>query len=500
MDKKSRNKKMKVIVIGGGPAGVTAAMRARELGAEVTIVERGRMGGTCTNDGCVPTRVLAKAARLLRDSAQYESYGLSGVQPTLNFGSLMRRVQQVVYTMHEKKQLIQRLEQAGVKVIAQAGEARFTDPSTLSLPDRRNLIADRFILCAGGRARRLDFPGEELALTHSQIWMLKDLPRSMVVVGAAATGCQLASIFASFGVLVTLLEVAPRILAMEDEVVSDEVSAGFRRQGIVVHTGIGGIQRLEKVSPDGRLLRLHLQDTDRARTLEAEAVVLSTGWLGNLDGLNLAAAGVKKRGNYVWVDDSLRTTDPHIYAAGDITGRMMLVQSAGSEALVAAENAVLDGNLRLDHRVTPHGGFTDPEYASVGLTEEQARQEGLAYTAAVVPFSELDRAVIDGQPSGVCKLMVSNENHRILGVHVAGEQALEVVHLVAAGITAGMWVEQLAEMEIAYPTFAAVVGLAARKIVQELGVRPVAPQWRALGRSPDAEWEKSATGNDFRNV
>ncbi len=490
---------MKMIVIGGGPAGVTAALRARELGAEVTLVERSRMGGTCTNDGCVPTRVLAKTARLLRDAAQFESYGLYASPPTLDFSRLMEHVQQVVYTMHEKKQLIQRLEQAGVTVLSEVGEAHFTGSHTLALADGRSLDAERFILCAGGRARRLDFPGEELALTHSQIWMLKDLPRSMVVVGAAATGCQLAAIFAAFGTQVTLVEVAPRILAVEDEVISAEVRAGFRRQGITILTAIGGIQRLEQVGQEDGGLRLHLAGTGHPALLEAEAVILSTGWLGNLDALNLNAAGVERRGNYVQVDDTLRTTAPHIYAAGDITGRMMLVQSAGSEALVAAENAVLDGSLRLDHHVTPHGGFTDPEYASVGLTEEQARKARLAYSAAVVPYSELDRAVIDGQPHGVCKLIVSTENHRILGVHVAGEQALEVVHLVAAGITAGMWVEQLAEMEIAYPTFAAVVGLAARKIVQDLGVRPLAPQWRTLGVPPAAEWEKSASGNDFRN-
>ena len=488
-----------LIVIGGGPAGVTAALRARELGAEVTLVERGRMGGTCTNDGCVPTRVLAKTARLLRDSAQFEVYGLTASPPTLDFRALMRRVQQVVYTMHEKKQLIQRLGQAGVNVLAQAGEARFIDPHTIVFPDGRSLEAERFILCAGGRARRLDFPGAELALTHSEIWMLKELPRSLVVVGAAATGCQLASIFAAFGVQVTLLEVAPRILPLEDEIISAEVSAGFRRQGIAIHTAIGGIQKLEQMGQSGGMLRLHLKGEVRLHAIEAEAVILSTGWLGNLDDLNLEAAGVERRGNYVQVDDTLRTTASHIYAAGDITGRMMLVQSAGSEALVAAENAVLGGSQRLDHRITPHGGFTDPEYASVGLTEEQVRQARLDYATAVVPFSELDRAVIDGQPNGICKLIVSNENHRILGVHVAGEQALEVVHLVAAGITAGIWVEQLAEMEIAYPTFAAVVGLAARKIVNDLGVRPLAAQWRTLGRPLAAEWEKSAPGNDFRN-
>lgn len=488
---------MKIIVIGGGPAGVTAALRASELGAEVTLVERSRMGGTCTNDGCVPTRVLAKAARLLRDAEQFEAYGLEASAPVIDFPRLMRRVQQVVYTMHEKKQLIQRLEQAGVTVLSEVGEARFTGPHTLALPDGRSLEAERFILCAGGRARRLDFPGAELALTHSQLWMLKALPRSMVVVGAAATGCQLASIFAAFGVQVTLLEVAPRILPTEDEAISAEVSAGLQYQGIRLVTGIRGIQRLEQVGPRSQVL--YLAGVDSLPQVESETVVLSTGWLGNLDPLNLEAAGVAKQGNYVQVDDTLRTTAAHIFAAGDITGRMMLVQSAGSEALAAAENAVLDGNARLDHRITPHGGFTDPEYASVGMTEEQARQAGVDYISAVVPFSELDRAVIDGQPAGLCKLIVSKENHRILGVHVAGEQALEVVHLVAAGITAGMWVEQLAEMEIAYPTFAAVVGLAARKIVQELGVRPLSAQWRALRQAPAAEWEKSAPGNDFRN-
>ena len=163
----------KMIVIGGGPAGVTAALRARELGAEVTLVERGRLGGTCTNDGCAPTRVLAKAARLLRDAQQFEDYGLQAAPPELDFSRLMERTQHVIYQMQEKKQLIHRLEDAGVKVIANAGTARFEDAHTISLADGRRLLADQFILCAGGRARRLDFPGADLAFTHSDVWSLK---------------------------------------------------------------------------------------------------------------------------------------------------------------------------------------------------------------------------------------------------------------------------------------------------------------------------------------
>jgi dihydrolipoamide dehydrogenase len=170
----------------------------------------------------------------------------------------------------------------------------------------------------------------------------------------------------------------------------------------------------------------------------------------------------------------------------------MLVQSAGYDARVAAENAVLGAGQPYKRHIVPHGGFTDPEYGSVGLTETQARaQEDCV--VAVVPFTDLDRAVIDDRTQGFGKLIVSQETHRILGAHVVGEQALEIVHLVAAAMAADMWVEQLAELEIAYPTYTAVVGLAARQIVRELGVKPLAAQWRALGKPDIAEWERSET-------
>jgi len=219
--------------------------------------------------------------------------------------------------------------------------------------------------------------------------------------------------------------------------------------------------------------------------------VMATGWPGNADSLNLPAANVSNERGYIDVDDYLRTSAEHIFAAGDITGRMMLVQSAGYEARIAAENAVLGLGQRYSHHIVPHGGFTDPEYASVGLTEEQASQVEGGYIAAVVDYNDIDRAVIDGHPVGACKLIVSQDNHRILGAHIAGEQALEIIQLIAAGMAADMWVEQLAELEIAYPTYTAVVGLAARKIVLNLGVIPLASEWRALGGAPLAEWERT---------
>jgi pyruvate/2-oxoglutarate dehydrogenase complex dihydrolipoamide dehydrogenase (E3) component len=478
-----------MVVVGGGPAGVTAALRARELGAEVALVERGNLGGVCTNDGCVPTRVLARAARLRRDAEQFAQYGLEGEPPEVDFVRLLSRAQHVVSTVHQKKQLRGQLEAADVRVFDRAGDARFLDGHTLVLGDGRSVQGEKFILCVGGHARRIPFPGSEHALTHSDVWAMKGLPQSVAVVGGAATGCQLASVFAAFGSRVWLLDVAPRILAAEDEAVSDGVAEALERRGIEIVTGIGGVERIEK---ENGHLRLFYAENGEARTLAAETIVLAVGWPGNVEGLNLEVAGVEtRRGGYVLVDDALKTSAPHIFAAGDITGRMMLVQSATQEGNLAAEQTVLGGEHGYRHEIVPHGGFTDPEYASVGLTESRARSEGHDYAVTVVPYAELDRGVIDGHAEGFCKLLVDRPSRRVLGAHIVGEQAVEVVQIVATAMRAGMTVEQLADVEFAYPTFTTIVGIAARRILRELGLVAVSPQWGIPERTLGAEWEHS---------
>jgi pyruvate/2-oxoglutarate dehydrogenase complex dihydrolipoamide dehydrogenase (E3) component len=478
-----------VVVIGGGPAGVTAALRARELGAEVALVERGNMGGTCTNDGCVPTRALARAARLVRDAEQFADYGLDGAPPAVDFARLLNRTQRIVYEVQEKKQLRKQLETAGASVMDRAGDARFADEHTLTLGDGSRVSGEKFVVCAGGHARRMDFPGAEHALTHSDVWTMKSLPSSVVIVGAAATGCQLASVFAAFGSRVRLLEVAPRILGGEDGVVSEGVAGVFSRRGIEILTGIGGVDRIDR---EGGRLRLSYTQNDETRVLDTEAVVLAVGWPGNVDALNLAAAGVQTQRGYVAVDDCLMTSAPHIFAAGDLTGRMMLVQSANYEGSLAAENAVQGGEDRAyRHAIVPHGGFTDPEYGSVGLTEDQARQEygDQGCAVAVVPYSNLDRGIIDGRPDGSCKLIISRSSRCVLGAHIVGEQAVEVVQLAATAMGADMRIEQLANLELAYPTFTAIIGLAARQLVRQLDLIPIAPTWRTPQRPIATEWE-----------
>src|SRR2546428_1924172 len=359
-----------LIVIGGGPAGATAALRARELGATVVLIERGQMGGTCTNDGCVPTRVLAKAARLMRDAEQFAEYGLAEEKPTVDFATLLAQTQNIVHRIHEKKQLQSHLEQAGVTVYANAGEARFVDEHSVALDDGTTLQGEKFILCVGGHARRLPFPGSEYALTHSDMWSLQQLPRQVVVVGGAATGCQLASCFASFGAHVRVLEVAPRLLTVEDEAVSHGIAEAFRRSGIAVITNIGGIERIEQQEGS---LRLFYKHEGEVRQLTTEAVVLSVGWQGNVEELNLAAANVKSERGYIVVDDFLQTTAPHIFAAGDITGRMMLVQSAMMEGALAAGKDLLGRKRAPGRRVVPPCGLTVPRDGSGGPPRKRAR-------------------------------------------------------------------------------------------------------------------------------
>jgi pyruvate/2-oxoglutarate dehydrogenase complex dihydrolipoamide dehydrogenase (E3) component len=449
--------------------------------------------------------VLARAARLVRDADQYANYALAGERPQVDFPRLLERTQELVYRVHEKKQLSSHLQEAGVKVLANAGDARFTDPHTVAMANAglgQVIRGDKFIICAGGHARRLPFPGSEYALTHSDVWSLDRLPGSVAIVGGAATGCQLASVFAAFGAQVRLIDVAPSLLGAEDELVAQGIESAFRRRGIEVTTGASGVERIER---EGETLRLSYGVAGRTEALDVEAVVLAVGWPGNVEALNLPAAGVETARGYITVDDTLRTSAPHIFAAGDITGRMMLVQSATGEGAVAAENCVLGAGRNYLHRIVPHGGFTDPEYGSVGLTESQARSQNDC-AVAVVPYAGLDRAVIDGHTEGFCKLIVSMDSRQVLGAHVVGEQGVEIVQIVAAAMSAGMRVEQLAELELSYPTFTAIVGLAARQLLRELDQRPSPPvAWSEgpegpepakEGRRPEigrgtSEWERS---------
>ena len=463
---------MKLIVLGGGPAGVTAALQARELHAEVTLIESKRVGGTSVNDGPAPVRTLARAARLARDTGSWEMFGLQGARPQIDLAAVLANAKRVALYAHEKKHMAEYVRSTGVELIEGVGPARFLDEYTVGEASGRTWQAEAIIIAVGGQGRILPIPGAELALTYSDIWTLQQLPASVAVVGGAATGCQLASILEDFGCQVSLLEFAPRLIPQEDEEIALALASDFQRQGMTVITG-AATERLEKTAEG---IQLHYRQQERPASLTVGAVFFAVGWPGNVDTLNLGAAGVVTKRSYIPVNDYLQSNVPHIFAAGDINGQSMLVQSARYEGRIAAENAVLGPYHRFTHEIVPSGSFTDPEYASVGLTEAEARQQ-YDCAVAVVQYDDLLRPVVDAHPEGFCKLIVDRRRRDILGAHVIGEYSVEIIQMVAACMASGMRVEQLAELQLAYPTFTEAVGMAAQKLVRELGLAPLPQLW-----------------------
>ncbi|MEY2849534.1 MAG: hypothetical protein RI885_2201 [Actinomycetota bacterium] len=453
-----------VVVIGAGPAGTAAALRAAELGAKVAVAEASRTGGTCVNTGCVPTRVLAKTARLMREVRTADAYGIVVAREKIDWATTVQRVEQRVDAVRSIKREAERFAEAGVELILE-GRARFADATTLALDSGRRLSADTVIVCVGGHSRRLPIPGADLATVPEDVLALPDLPDRVAVIGAGNTGAQLATVFSSFGSQVTLLDVAPRVLMASDAEVSDAVATAFREQGMDVRTGIETVSRLSR--SEGGAITLEWREQGHPESAVFDAVIMATGWPADVDDLGLDRAGVDVERSAIPVDQFFRSSVSHIFAVGDSNGRDMLVQAAQFEGEAAAENAVLGTNRRTPHHLLPAGGFTDPDYAGVGLTEQQASERGLDFVAATVAYSSVDRAVIDDRERGFLKLMSDSRREVIVGAHAVGENAIEVIQSVTTAMAAGIDVATLAGVKFAYPTYSAVIGMAARALLRD---------------------------------
>ena len=353
----------------------------------------------------------------------------------------------------------------GVTVYEHAGAARFADLHTIETESGLRLQAEKIIICTGGVSRQLSVPGFELTATHSDAWGLTSIPPSMLVIGAGATGAQVASIFSAFGSRIQLFQAGPRILPTEDEDVSAAVAAAFRESGIVVRENFGAIESFEKTPSGVRMIFAKEGVRDSA---EAALAVVAVGWAANTTGAEPRAAGVEtNRRGFVHVDAYLRTSAPHIFAAGDITGRLMLVPEAIHDGFVAATNAVQGATMTIGNGVSPIGSFTDPEYAQVGLTEAKAREKHDIVTA-VVRFDSTTRTIIDGRTAGFCKLIVERATYKILGCHVVGERAIDITQAAAIAIAAGMRVDEVARVPLSFPTYAGIFGRAAASATRQL--------------------------------
>ena len=456
-----------VLIVGGGPAGVVAAMRAGDLGARTALVTEGEFGGMAANDGPVPVRTLAHAARLIRDARQLGRYGIQVGEPRLDYSQLLKRVREVVDTVRAHSTFRSQTDSARVQVHEHAGVARFVDSHTVVTASGLTLQSDKIVLCTGGTSRKLSVPGADLTATHSDAWGLSSVPQSIIVVGGGATGAQVASVFNAFGAKIQLFQRGSRILPTEDEDVSTTVAAAFRESGIEVREDFGSIESFEK-TPAG--IRMHFSKNGVRESAHATLAVVAIGWVANTSGVELSKAGVEinARG-FISIDEFLRTSAANIFAAGDVTGRLMLVPQAIQDGFVAATNAVRGSAMKLLDQPAPIGSFTDPEYAQVGLTETKAREKHDVVTGRL-DFNSTTRTVIDGRTTGFCKLIADRASRNILGCHVVGERAVEITQLAAVAMAGNMRVDDLAQVPLSFPTYAGVLGRVAGMVTRQLNL------------------------------
>jgi pyruvate/2-oxoglutarate dehydrogenase complex dihydrolipoamide dehydrogenase (E3) component len=414
-------------------------------------------------------RTLAHAARLLREARQLGRYGVAVTAPELDYRPLLERVGEVVAEVRAASALRGQIDAAGVEVRENLGPLRFAGANVLGTATGELFEAGRIILCTGGVSRRLPIPGFELTATHSDAWALADVPASLLVIGAGATGAQVASIFDAFGSKVQLFQAGARILPTEEPEVSAAVAEGFRASGITVHEDFGVIEAFEPTPAGVRMI--YGKDGVRS-SAEAAVIVSAVGWSADTEALNLAVAGVETdaRG-FIAVDEHQRTSAPHVFAAGDITGGLLLVPQALQAGFAAATNAVSGEGATAASTVNPIGSFTDPEYAQVGLGEAKAR-EAYDVEVATVDFAGVTRAIVDGRSFGFCKLIVDRADHRILGCHLVGDRAVDVAQVAAVAMAGRLRVEELARLPLSFPTYAGILGRAAATAAHRLNRGP----------------------------
>lgn len=467
-----------LIVIGGGSAGLVAAGIAAALGARVALVDKERLGGDCLWTGCVPSKSLIAAARAAHLTRHLGTLGLSGQLGPVDLGAVMDRVQGVIQAVYRGEDA-EALRRRGVDV--QFGDVGFRSPKVVAVSGRP-LRGRSFLICTGSSPAVPDLDGlpESGYLTNETIFGLRELPGHLIVAGGGPVGVEMAQAFRRLGSSVTVLAGERGLLPREDEEVGRAVEGLFAREGIAVRRSrLAGVAR----TTGGLAVRHSGQEGQGA--LQGDRLLVALGRRPNVAGLGLEQAGVRydtRRG--IAIDPYLRTSAPHIFACGDVTGPYRFTHAAGFQAAAAVRNALfprLKSRARLDPM--PWTTFTDPEVARVGQTEAEARRSNGGVLVLRAAFAHADRALAEGHTEGFVKLLVTPWRGRILGAHIVGPQAGELIQEVTLAMRNGLGVRALADTIHVYPTLAmavqqAALGFYAQWPLYTLARRPL----RALAR------------------
>ena len=453
-----------VTVIGSGPGGYVAAIRGAQLGLKVALVEKDkRLGGTCTLRGCIPTKQLLMSAHIYEQMQHAADFGVQATGIQLAFADVQKRKEKVV--MKNSKGIEFLMKKNKITVFKGAGRLALPGKVIVKGEDgKEQTINTRNIVIATGSVVR-PIPGFETdgerVVNSDHILELKDVPKSLIVMGSGAVGVEFASVYSRFGADVTIVELLPRLVPLEDEEVSKDLERAFRKRGIKSQTGT----KLEKMEKTDKGVRVTGKDKEgREVTLEAEMLLVAVGRMPYLEGLGLEGTKIKVERGSVQVDEYLKTGEPNVYAIGDVIPTPLLAHLASKEGILAVEQIAGQEVRPINLRLVPSCTYCDPEIGSVGLTEAKAREQGYDVKVGKFPFSASGKARIIGEEEGFVKIVSEKKYDEVLGVHIIGPHATEIIAEACVAMQLETTAEELGRTIHAHPTVSEAVMEAAEDV------------------------------------
>ena len=441
------SKQYQVAVVGAGPGGYVAAIRAAQLGMSTVVVEREALGGVCLNWGCIPSKAILRNAEVVSLFHRAQEFGVSFDNFSVDYSKAISRSRRVVNRM--VRGVAHLLRKNGVEHVS--GEARFVDAHTLRVsPDDTVISAENVIIATGARPRTIPILpiDEEVVISSRQALEQTDLPTKAVVLGGGAIGVEFASVYNSYGVNVTIVEMMPRLLPNEDAEISKLLERSLRRKGITIMTGAKAVDFHR--DDDGAVLRV---ESDGGETdIHCGRILVAVGVQGNVEGLGLEAIGVAPDRGFIPVDEHLATSAPGVYAIGDVNGKLLLAHAASAQGVYVVEKLAGNNPPSLNYIDMPKATYCNPQVASMGLTEEQARAEGYDVKVGRFPYMASGKAAAMGESEGMVKLVSDGAYGEILGAHMIGADATELLAEVSMTRMLEGGVTEMGWMVHAHPT------------------------------------------------
>jgi dihydrolipoamide dehydrogenase len=446
-----------ITIIGGGTGGYVAAIKAAQLGADVNLIEKESIGGTCLNWGCIPTKALVYTAEKFSELKKAKRFGIEVDDVNLNMKRVIKNKDTIVKQLVGGVEFL--LDKHDVKVFK--GTANLVDKNTVSVQTDEGddiIDTDYIIIATGSKVKKAPIKGIEMdgILTSKDILDLKELPESLAVIGGGVIGMEFAFIYSNLGVDVKVVEYLDDILPGIDKEVTSEISKIAKRSRIDVTTGA----EVKEVSDTEKGYQVVYLKDDQKESIEVEKVLVATGRKPSFGGLDLEEIGIQKEKDAIKVDEYLKTSVDNIYAVGDVTGKVLLAHVASHQGFTAAEN-IMGENKKMDYKAIPAAIFTDPEIATVGLTEEEVKEKNIDYQVGKFPFRANGKVKTMNERNGFIKIISRKDSGEILGSSIIGVHATDLIHELTLAINKNMKIEDIIETIHAHPTTSEVIHEAA---------------------------------------